>query len=63
MMKGSTPEWRVRRFLFVHTLLRRYVRGEATDREREVIESWRAEEGNSLTANNFKNYPFQFLLS
>lgn len=61
LMKGSTPEWRVKRFLFVHTLLRRYVRGEATDREREVIESWRAEEGNSFNSEQLQELPFSVL--
>ncbi|WP_321331026.1 FecR family protein [uncultured Bacteroides sp.] len=44
MIKGNTPGSRVKRFLFVYELLRRYVRGDATERERAVINTWHAGE-------------------
>jgi len=57
MIKGITPESRVSRFLFVHELLRRYARGEATDREREMIETWRADEEEPLLSEQGEELP------
>jgi len=39
----KTSQDRVKKFLFVHELFRRYFQGEATGKGREVIESWDAE--------------------
>lgn len=54
--EAKHPEWRVKRFLPVHTLLRRYVRGEATDRERE--EKVGAQKKVTFNHEQLKNYPF-----
>lgn len=57
MINGITPENRVRRFLFVHELLRRYARGEATEREREMVETWRADEEEPLLCEQGEELP------
>ncbi|WP_321479866.1 FecR domain-containing protein [uncultured Bacteroides sp.] len=54
ILRGNTSEDKVRRFLFVHELLRRYARGETTELERRVVDAWQIDE-NEFSSQDRKN--------